>query len=214
MSLLNMKVAVLTGDLVGSRAAGDVNIAAAMEQLSRTAHKLDQNARFSRFRGDGWQMVLHEPNRALFATLLLLADLRASRLSIETRISVGIDGVQSFGTANLSDASGDAFLRSGHGLDTLPRQKRLAITQCNPVLALWASAVFDYIEWQSRGWTVAQAEAIATALRHPNETQKKLSVRLAITRQAMQSRLTSAGWPSVQTALAAFAGTTWDAPND
>ena len=103
MSLLNMKVAVLTGDLVGSRAAGDVNIAAAMEQLSRTAHKLDQNARFSRFRGDGWQLVLHEPNRALFATLLLLADLRASRLSIETRISVGIDGVQSFGTANLSE---------------------------------------------------------------------------------------------------------------
>jgi hypothetical protein len=203
-------VAVLTGDLVASQVAGHDKVEAAMRQLAKTAHALGNDTRFTRFRGDGWQMVLTHPHRVLSAILLLLADLRASGIGVDTRISAGIGPYDTLGTSNLADAAGRAFLLSGAGIDTMPKQRRLAISGGRKQDHHWQQAIFDLVDWQTAHWTAAQAEAAAAALRFDTENHQQMATRLGITRQAMQSRLAGAGINALRIAFAAFQFTAWE----
>jgi hypothetical protein len=179
-----------------------------MLRLSCTAQDLskqtDSDTRFTRYRGDGWQIVLPGQNWVLRACLTIIADLRASDAGIDTRISVGIGRVESLGTANLSDATGPAFFVSGTHLDAMPRHRRLFIAGGAESDKTWQAAIFDLVEWQSGKWTPPQAQAVAMALRLDWNTQQDLADRLGISRQAMQSRLAGAGFSALTNALAQF----------
>jgi hypothetical protein len=209
-------VAVLTGDLVHSQKAQPTQIEAAMQQLSITARDLsnitDADTRFTRFRGDGWQVVIADAGLVLRACLILLADLRASGIGMETRISAGIGMIESLGTANLSDATGRAFFVSGNHLDIMPQRRRLFIAGGRDADQTWQAAIFDLVEWQSGTWTQAQAQAVAMALRPDWQTHQDLADRLDITRQAVQSRLDGAGFQRLDNALAAFENYEWETP--
>lgn len=207
-------IAVLTGDLVASQVAGATKVEAAMQRLETTARDLsnlvDHDTRFTRFRGDGWQIGLLRPGWLLRSCLILLADLRAAGIGIETRISVGIGQSESLGTTNLSDASGSAFFVSGNHLDVMPKNRRLFIAGGRAPDQVWQAAIFDLVEWLSSNWTQAQAEAIAMALRPDVGTHQVMADQLGITRQAIQARLASAGFAALTNALAAFEGTNWE----
>ncbi len=208
--------AVMTGDLVGSQKAMPATMEAALRQLSVTAHDLSKlcnaDTRFTRFRGDGWQIAMPEAGLVLRACLMLIADLRASGIGIETRISAGIGPIESLGTVNLSDATGPAFFVSGNHLDVMPKRRRLFIAGGTDTDRTWQAAIFDLVEWQSGTWTQAQAQAVAMALRPDWKTHQDLADRLDITRQAVQSRLDGAGFQRLDNALAAFEHHTWNAP--
>ncbi|MDJ0629898.1 MAG: hypothetical protein QNJ44_16690 [Rhodobacter sp.] len=179
-----------------------------MDRLRQAAEDYGQewtmDLRFTRFRGDGWQVYLKKPLYVLDATIYFLAWLRAADLDIETRISVGIGPVDSTGTADLSDASGRAFFVSGDHLDRIPKRRRLVIA--GDGIGIWQTSIFDLVEHQTAGWTAAQAEAVALALLHASATHEDLSDRLGITRQAVQSRLAAAGWSALTNPLGAFRG--------
>lgn len=213
-------VAVLTGDIVASGKIGANDLEAALARISSTAADLsemaDAETRFTRFRGDGWQVVLRTAQLALRAPLMVLADLRASGLEVETRISVGVGHVTSLGTSDLSDASGSAFSVSGHHLDDMPKHRRLAIaggrdTAVHGVADKeWQAAIFDMAEWIAGRWSRHQAQAMAMALRDDWQTQDDLAQRLGITRQAMHARLTGAGFQAMENAIAAIQRYEWD----
>ena len=215
-------VAVLTGDIVQSRRHDGAAVDAAMECIGASAVLLsdmaDGDCRFTRFRGDGWQIVLRTAKLALRAPLLVIADLRAADLGIETRISVGSGRWTSLGSHDLSDASGTAFAVSGHHLDDMPRHRRLVIAggradESDGVSDRdWQAAVFDLAEWISARWSQPQAEAMSLALRFEAQTHEQLADRLGITRQAMQSRLTGAGHRAFENALAVFEQKDWALP--
>jgi hypothetical protein len=202
-------IAVLTGDLIASQAAGAAKVEAAMDHLAATAADLGADTRFTRFRGDGWQIVLTDPLKVLRAVLLLLADLRASGIGLDTRISAGIGGYETLGTANLADAAGRAFLLSGVKLDNMDKHGRISINGAEERDQHWQRAIFDLVDWHTSQWTAAQAEAAALALRHYTENQGQLAQRLGITRQAMQSRLAGAGMHALDRAIQAFEGPLW-----
>lgn len=215
-------VAVLSGDLVASKQIGPAKIEAAMARLVGTADILSGMAgaetRFTRFRGDGWQIVLARAGLALRASLLIIAGLRASGLGVETRVSASIGGWSGLGTRDLSDASGEAFFSSGGQLDAMPGHRRLIIAG-RPAAgggetpdAAWQAAIFDLAEWVSARWSQPQAEAMSMALQFDWRTQDDLAQRLGITRQAMHARLTGAGYQALVNALAAFEGQKWDQP--
>jgi hypothetical protein len=204
----NKIIAVLTGDLVASQTAGSAKVEAVMQRIAQTAQDLGAKG-FTRFRGDGWQIALQHPQQVLWAVLLILADLRASGIGVDTRISVGIGSYTSLGTANLSDATGPAFVLSGQGLDAMPKQSRLAIAGG----ADWQKAMLDLVDWHTAQWTAAQAEAVAMFLRHA-ENHQQLAARLGITRQAMQSRLAAAGINALDRAIAAFQAVRWSDTHD
>lgn len=208
MSSYSQIVAVLTGDVVASRKAGTDATDQAFRILAKTASELseiaDADTRFTRFRGDGWQLILGRAGWVLRACLMITADLRASGLGIETRISAGLGRYDTFGTANLSDATGPAFVISGHHLDLAPKRRRLLVAGGRTSDQLWQSAVFDLIEHQTAGWTASQAETVAIKLRTGHLTHAEIADRLAISRQAVQIRLAGAGYSALESALAAF----------
>lgn len=209
-------VAVLTGDLVRSRKADTSAVERAMHLLSGTANDLTDitgaDTRFTRYRGDGWQLVLGQPGWVLRACLIIIADLRASGIGIDTRISAGLGRSESLGTANLSDATGPAFFASGNQLDLAPKRRRLLVSGGRTQDQTWQTAIFDLVEHQVSTWTQPQAEAMAMALRHGQMTQKDIAKDLDITRQAVQLRLAGAGHSSLENALAAFERLDWDRP--
>jgi hypothetical protein len=205
-------MAVLTGDLVDSQKAGIDTVERAMQQIMASAHDLTDftrtDTRFTRFRGDGWQVLLTNPGYLLRACLIILADLRASGLGIDTRISIGIGPINNHGTTDLSDAAGEAFLASGRGLNVLTKQRRLSISGGQNDLHLWQAGLIDLVDLQSSHWTVHQARSVALALRPDWRTHQDLADRLGITRQAVQSRLSGAGFAALDTPILAFE--TWN----
>jgi hypothetical protein len=211
-------IAVLSGDLVRSQKYGADDINTAMEQLSRSARYLGDmygtETRFTRFRGDGWQIVLTRPGLALRAALVMIADLKRAGCTLETRISVGIGGWTSLGSDDLSDASGGAFILSGKQLDDMPRHRRLSISiggsPNGETESGWPAAIFDMAEWIASRWSAPQAEAIAIALRGDWKTQEQLANYLGITRQAMHARLSGAGYQVLEKALAVMENNEWE----
>lgn len=213
-------IAVLTGDIVRSTRIEARQLDAAMRIISASAADLSvitsADSRFTRFRGDGWQFILHTANLALRATLLVLADLRAANLGVETRISVGIGRHSNLGTKDLSDASGSAFVVSGRSLDEMPGHRKLSVagggTETSRGVADrdWQLAIFDLAEWISSHWTQPQAKAMAMALRLDWRTHDDLAQRLGITRQAIHARLTGAGFRAMTSAIVTFEKYEWD----
>jgi hypothetical protein len=199
--------AVLTGDLIASSEAAPDVVDKAIATLASAASKITDwttaDTRFTRFRGDGWQMFLPFPGLALRYTLYLVASLRASNIGLTTRISVGIGTIDAIGKQSLSDARGEAFVISGHGLDNMAKNKRLEIAGAWDVNT-WQTAIFDLVEWQSSRWSREQAEAVMIALEPGNTTQADMAALLGITRQALRARLYSAGQPALKHALNAF----------
>lgn len=197
---------VLTGDLVASRKAGRPEVDAAMQALSDAAADFGRDhghdLRFTRFRGDGWQVLVPDANLALEATLFLAARLRATGGQIDTRISIGIGPVDTPGSRDLSDASGPAFFTSGDHLEKIGRRQRLHIAGVD--VGPWHVAVIDLLDHILAGWSAPQAEAVALALRSDAPTQDDIAAELGITRQAVQSRLAGAGFSFLDSAREAF----------
>ena len=104
-----------------------------MEALAEAARGVSawsraRDTRFTRFRGDGWQMHVADPGpRRSARRSSPVARLRAADAGLATRVAIGIGQVDSLGSGDLADARGPAFETSGRALDRMPRTRRLAI---------------------------------------------------------------------------------------
>lgn len=197
--------AVLTGDLIKSRQATPAAVDAAFAVLRAAAIDLggawDIDLRFTRYRGDGWQVIL-SPALVLDALLFFPARLRAKAPGIETRISAGIGSITSVGTTNLSDASGPAFFISGDHLEVMSRKRKLALAGSG--IGAAQAAIIDLAEFIASSWTATQAEAVALSLQGHAPNHDDIASDLGITRQAVQSRLAGAGLSYFDNALYAM----------
>ncbi|WP_373353783.1 MarR family transcriptional regulator [Pseudoroseicyclus sp. CXY001] len=196
--------AVLTGDIVGSTKLSFAALGAALEALAAVA--LREGAPFDRHRGDGWQIHLARPRRALRLALRLSA-ISALPSRPATRIAIGIGQASLPAEGDIAAGSGPAFETSGRLLDRMPAGDRLAIAGPG-VNALHEALLATCGEIAGR-WTVGQAEAIATALDllgSPDDPPRHedIAERLGITRQATQARLAGAGWNVLLRAIAAW----------
>jgi hypothetical protein len=199
--------AILTGDLIGSTEASPAALERAMEVLAHAAGEISSwtrgaDTRFTRYRGDGWQIHLAEPGLALRAALVLAARLRAADTGLATRAAIGIGPVEGLGTDSLADARGPAFEASGHALDRMRHGRRLAIDG-ERVTTLHRIIVELLDEW-AKHWTAEQAEATALYLHPDNPTLADIAPRLAISPQAVNYRLSGAGGPAIRRALRAW----------
>ena len=205
------KIAVLTGDLIGSTESPPGVLEATMARLSAAAGEVagwtgarsgPENTHFTRYRGDGWQMVVTDPALALRAALFLLARLRAGKGLLDSRIAIGIGAAESLGSAGLSDARGAAFEASGRGLDGIGRQRQLAVAG-EGVTALH-EVIVDLLEEHARHWTREQAEAAALWLDPANPTLADVAPRLGISPQAVNYRLSGGSVQAIRRALAGW----------
>lgn len=195
---------VLTGDLLGSTKAGAAAVEASFATLRACFSRFEQvwtgaDTRFTRYRGDGWQALIADPSHAPQLALHVISALKSQSGTAETRIAVGYGRVDHIGTQDLADAHGDAFLASGKALDAMPRGQVLAlagdgITDLHRALAL-------LIGERTQKWSREQAEAVSLALSPTQPMQADIASRLGITVQAVNARLTSAGYQTLRQAL-------------
>lgn len=183
--------AVITGDLVASTSLPDDRLDRAMAAL-QTAAGAWGDLHFTRFRGDGWQVLIHPPGRALRIALSLTAALAAADTGLATRLAIGFGPVARVGPGDLSAATGPAFHRSGRALDALPRGQHWAIAPA-PGLPDWIAAAVPLAEWHAARWTRGQA-AVVTEFLHPDDlTQGEWATRMGLSRQAWAARLAGSG---------------------
>ena len=203
--------AVLLGDLVNSRRFPAHDLDAALEAMRRTTAELAPitgPAHFTRFRGDGWQLVTKRPEMALRLALALIARLAAAN-GPGTRLVIGLGEIDDLAGGDLGAATGSAFLRSGQALDEMTSRRRLGQLGAPAQIAGWLDGMLHLIEFVSERWSPPQAEAIALSLSPGWDTQGDLADRLGISRQAIHSRLSGAGYPALSSALAAFEAFSW-----
>lgn len=153
-------IAVLTGDLVSSKALGPDKVSQALNVLSDAAlqqadwHGADLS--FTRHRGDGWQVALHKPELALRSALMFRAALRAADEAFDSYIGLATGQITEPLMDNLNDESSDAFIGSGTALDYIKgaNTRRFAVHADVTLEAI--TSLVDHI---SGGWTQAQAAA-------------------------------------------------------
>ena len=113
--------AVLTGDLVNSTTIGTEaadGAMAAIETVARTERNFSRgDVRFTRFRGDGWQVYAEDGSSVFRLTMLILAKLRHQSHLAQTRLAVATGPVAILPASGLASATGEVFSLSGHGLD-------------------------------------------------------------------------------------------------
>ncbi len=196
-------IAVLTGDLIRSTEAGAAQVDQAMLDLREAASGIGAwigaETRFTRFRGDGWQMVLtRRPALALRAALYLITRLKARKDGLQTRVALASGGAATLGTRDLSDAAGPAFTLSGRALDGMKGQIALA---AQPELTPLHLGFLDLLAPLIARWTPEQAEALHLALPPEPPAQKDIARALQISEQAVSLRLRGAHDPALRNAL-------------
>ena len=203
-------IAALTGDIVKSRKASPKALEQAFTVLRRSAadfgQQRDLDLRFTRNRGDGWQVILTRHDECFDAILYLVASLRAGQTGLDTRIAAAIAPVDSLGTRDLSDASGHAFFIAGDTLDRMARAEQIKIANLGDA----QTALVDLTANIAARWTATQAQAVAMALLDPAKTHDDIASALGITRQAVQNRLAGAGYGAFDKARAAMRNLTPD----
>ncbi len=204
--------AVISGDLIASSAKGGAVIDAAMVNLADTAARLSiltgSNTRFTRHRGDGWQIYVDIPGLALTCALAMTTALRRSGTGLDTRQAIGFGRVEILPPATLGGAFGEAFELSGRALDHMPRGARLCLEN-RLIVTPWHEALIALIDWQSARWSKEQAEAVQAMLLDGTLSNAEHAAKLGITRQAFEARLSSAGFPALEPALHAFQNVDW-----
>lgn len=196
--------AVLTGDLIGSTKTAPATADRAMAALEDAARTLsgwraETETRFTRFRGDGWQILVEPPIWGLRAALFLKARLGATGTGIDTRIAIGIGPVGDPGPGTLGAARGAAFEASGRALDAMKKGSVLVIDGTG-ITGLHRAAV-TLLAPIVQGWSREQAEAVAHAIEPSGPTLAQIAERLGITPQAVNYRLKAADYGAVDDAL-------------
>ena len=189
-----IQAAILTGDLISSTAKRASDLDAAMQTLSAGAQEISQwsgsQNHFTRARGDGWQLDVTPPERALRAAIYLTARLRAADLGLASRIAIGFGAITTLGSGTLADGHGEAFVTSGHRLDSMRRGEILAVAGAG-ISPLHRALVLMMSERVSR-WTREQAEALLAVLPPDALTHSALAEQLGISAQAVGYRLSGA----------------------
>ncbi len=198
--------AVLTGDLIKSRQSDTAAVEKTFDILRHAAQQFGSawniDVRFTRSRGDGWQIVLTRPGLLLDAALYFVAQLKAGQTKIDTRISIGVGPIDTLGRNDLSDATGPAFFASGDQLDQMGRNRMMAIAGAG--IAAEQVAIIDLAEWVAKSWTATQAQVVAMYLEGQMTRHQDIAKALGVTRQAVQSRLAGAGLSYFDNALYAM----------
>ncbi|SFC04178.1 hypothetical protein [Tropicimonas isoalkanivorans] len=196
-----MRIAVLTGDIVESTAMPadrQEAVIVALQTASRDAADWQgADLRFTRQKGDGWQLVLTRPRLSLRLSLFLQSAVRALGKGLATRISIAEgEGAVPAGP-DLNSATGPVFVASGRGLDALEGDVRFRHASGGPLAA--AVGLADHI---SQDWTPPQARAIHPMLT-PFDPPRHSDVadHLGISRQAVSQALDAAGYGPLSTAL-------------
>lgn len=214
-------IAVLTGDLIGSTRLSRSELLDAHSTLSKAVEQMGESwpsfgpVTFSTFRGDSWQLVTRDTTSALRAALYIRARLKSlADIVTDTRVAIGIATTPLYSTEEQTVSTGEAFILSGHALDAMKKETlSIAIPDGQSQGARWLEAMVYACGELTSGWTKRQADINAVALLQKSLTQAELANALSppVKQQTIADSFAGSRWHIVDSALAAFEETDWNA---
>ena len=203
------KYAVITGDIVDSsklpkaQRAALPGLIAKASQETRKAFPDAVPLAADIFRGDGWQLLVSDPERCLRVGLFFRACLRSASergRGLDTRVAIAV-GQLDFVRERVSQGDGEAYRLSGRALENMPRKQRLLLAISGAKDAQALTVIVRLIDVLAQRWTGRQALAVRAALR--GLTQEKIAKAWpgSITQQAVTKHLDAAEWPALEAAL-------------
>jgi len=204
MSQKTSHIAVLTGDLVHSSDLGPSKIEqafAALENCAQTQEKWHElRLRFTRHRGDGWQVAFERPWLAWRSALAFRAALKAEGSEFDTYIGIADGHISAPLPDDLNLATSAPFENSGSTLDLVKATPGHRFGYHGNGVFNATTTLFDHI---SGDWTQAQAQAILPKLAFLEQpTVTDIAARLGKSRQTVAKSLDAAGYNTIQYALA------------
>ena len=151
------------------------------------------------YRGDGIQIALREPHRALDCMLELGAYL--AYLGIKLTLSVAVAEGQLSQSVGVSQ--GPAFTLSGRTLDQASRGQWL-FTSSHPQLSAEFDCTLDLIGFLVQQWTPKQSEVIHYWLTHERCDQQTIAKGLQMTPQNVSLHWRKAAGPQLARCLEQF----------
>ena len=163
-------VAILTGDIVNSRAISDS--ARWLSALKEALQKLGP-ARFEVFRGDSFQLETR-PENSFLQAIYIKACLKTVK-PLDVRIAIGIGDVSSF-SEKLSESNGAAFVFSGEKFEGLKKERlNLAVKTSWPEFDEEMNTIFRLSLIAMDNWTERSAQMVKIAIEHPRLSQLELA---------------------------------------
>jgi hypothetical protein len=208
--------AVLTGDIVNSSmldAQERQNLFAAFPELSRMLRQRypdEFRYNISNFRGDGWQLILNQPRKLLEICLFIRTYLRfaISEKEIDSRVGIGVGKVDFVPAGNVSAGYGSAYTVSGHLLEGLASNQRMALgfdTDQQPFIHATASTLVELIDAIITSWGSSQCQAVFWALQGLTQTQiAERWLPAPIKQPSVSNNLNRSAWATIRKTLAFF----------
>ena len=144
--------------------------------------------------GDSFQLEVDRPEEALRKALRVKALIKkivsdeTNKSLIDVRMAIGIGG-KSYTGERITESNGEAFINAGEKFEELEKEKFNLLVkspwpdfdgEMNLFIRL-ASVFMDK-------WSVASAELVEVALKHPNYTQNVIGRRLGIKQNSVSGR--------------------------
>lgn len=184
---------VITGDIINSSHTHAETWLPLLKQSFSTIGKTPKT--WEIYRGDSFQIEIENiADTLLFAIELKTAIKKIKDLDI--RLAIGI-GTKSFDAEKITEANGEAFVNSGFAFDHLLKKQNLALktpwedinNEFEVSLGL-SLLIMD-------NWTVNSADFIHTFLKNPENTQKMIAKKLAISESSASERKKRAGFDEI-----------------
>ena len=187
------QVAVITGDIVNSQQGGlDSDWLSALKSVLSQYGKTPKD--WQVFRGDSFQLLLSQPEKAIWVALELKAAMKRFK-TIDVRVAIGVGTLESRAEQVLQ-SNGEAFVNSGRMFDSLKKQTLAIKTPWQDVdkaINLMIKLALLTID----DWSETSAEVVATSFEHPQATQKDIAARLSIPQSRVSERLSRAGYEPI-----------------
>jgi|SRR5690606_11982041 len=193
-------IGVITGDIINSRKVADPE-----EWLSKLkAVLLDEGPTPKMWevtRGDSFQVEIIQPEGALRKALHIKALIKRIA-GLDVRMAIGI-GTKTYHAAKISEANGDAFVRSGRLFDQL-KKNTLAISSPWDDVDKAVNICLDLALLTMDRWTPNSAEIMALTIENPKKTQLELGKILQISQGRISERQQRAGFDEIMKMEAYF----------
>src|SRR5690606_16283982 len=193
-------IGVITGDIINSRKVAD-----ASSWLSRLKVALLDAGPTPKVwevtRGDSFQVEIAQPEDVLQNALHIKALIKQIA-GLDVRMAIGI-GDKTYDAPKISEANGEAFVRSGRLFDQL-KKNTLAIRSPWDEVDKAINICLELALLTMDRWTPNSAEIVALTIEHPGKTQLELGKILQISQGRISERQQRAGFDEIMKMEAYF----------
>ncbi len=191
-----MFLAVITGDIVGSKKTKPKNWLPLLEQ---SLSKFAINTKLWKiYRGDSFQMEVHLEN--VFEAVFYIKTCVKTQAPLDVRMAVGV-GEKTHKGKSVMTSNGSAYINSGELFDRLKKQTIGIKTTC-ATLDEQLNLILSLAMLQMEKWNANLSKTVLFMLNNPTLTQLEVAAALGKKQAQLSRELKRANYEEIQKTIA------------